>query len=492
MYTTEDTWTKGGLGIFSYDASEERVRVRTGNDIALKFSQDLPTSTEGSFSIDFLPTIHHPSGGIFTLKLIQDATTYYQIENTDNYGAGEISKYVNNIKVDSAVFTNEYTQGINYTITVTFTPTSTIVEAFGETLTMHSDATAITVNSFTIETVQQDAYYDNIVYAVSESVLIQLIIPQNKHIQTSRELTTNVLTGNLAAGWGVKFVLDEGDVNQQIIIDMTQPYEVTFANVALAEHRIDSYIIDETQNVQTGEENHDSAENIGIGDILIAIGDSITSGYGDTDIFDDISIDGRNRGGGFEPILNDHLSGIYDYPHSIINEGVPSETTQEGLLRLPSVLTKYPEASTLLLLYGTNNTSPISSQRLESGKGLNVGYAGYSGTYKDYMQQMINLINSAGKKVAIAKIPVVLGTSSSSGNYTLPITGDEYRNIKTRDFNDAIDELVADPFNNIVVTPPDLYLYFIDNYTNEYFDNLHPNGMGYDSMADLWRDALIE
>ena len=60
-----------------------------------------------------------------------------------------------------------------------------------------------------------------------------------------------------------------------------------------------------------------------------------------------------------------HLSGIYGYPHSIINEGIAGETTQEGLARLPSVLTKYTEASTFLVLYGTNDTNIWSD--LESG-----------------------------------------------------------------------------------------------------------------------------
>jgi lysophospholipase L1-like esterase len=493
QYIIEDTWTDGGVGSFSYDGSGEHVRVLTGNDVALQFSRALSASIEGSFSIDFLPTVYYPSGGIFTLKLIQDANIYYQIKNTDGYGPLEISKYVNGIKVDSALFANEYTQGITYTITITFSPSVTIVEAFGQTLTMNSDSTAITVSSFAIETLQQDAFYDNIVYSVSEPTIIQLITPQTNHIQTDRDLTTNVLTVDLTVGWGVKFALDEGDPSQQIVIDVTQPYEVTFVNVELGEHRIDCYIVDESQNEQPGEENHDSAENIGIGDILIAVGDSITFGYGDNNIFDDISADGRKTGGGFEPILNDYLSGDKGYPHSIINEGISGETTQEGLLRLPSVLTKYPEASTFLLLYGTNNTSPIASQPLESGKRLNVGDVGYDGTYKDYMQQMIDLVNSAGKKAAIAKIPVALGTSSSSGDYSEPID-DEYRNVKTRDFNEAIDELVADPSNNIVATPPDFYTYFrdINIYEAEYFDNLHPNGAGYSSIADLWRDALIE
>ena len=158
---------------------------------------------------------------------------------------------------------------------------------------------------------------------------------------------------------------------------------------------------------------------------------------------------------------------------------------------MPSVLTEHTDAKTFLVLYGANDTHIWSN--LESGKGLNIGDAGYDGTYKDYLQQMIDLINSAGIRIAIAKIPVALGTSSDTGNYTEPIE-DGYRNVQARDFNEAIDELVTDPSNNIIITPPDFYTYFLDNntYENEYFDNLHPDGAGYRSMADLWRNALIE
>ena len=168
QYSTEDTWTAGGIGSFTYDSGGERTDVQTGDDVALTFSRALNgASTEGSFSIDFLPTVYYPNGGIFTLKLMQDANSYYQIENTDNYGSREISKYVNGVKVDSALFTNEYTQGVNYTVSIAFSPNVTTVEAFGETLTMNSDNTAITVNSFSVETLQQDAFYDNIVYSIA-------------------------------------------------------------------------------------------------------------------------------------------------------------------------------------------------------------------------------------------------------------------------------------------------------------------------------------
>ncbi len=89
------------------------------------------------------------------------------------------------------------------------------------------------------------------------------------------------------------------------------------------------------------------------------------------------------------------------------------------------------------------------------------------------------------------RVPVVLGYSSSTGTYSLPLD-DKFRNIKIREFNEVNDELAFDSLNNIDVVQPNFYTYYLENYINEYFDNLHPNGIGYRSMADLWRNALIE
>ncbi|WP_223892521.1 PKD domain-containing protein, partial [Sulfurovum sp. TSL6] len=191
-YITEDTWTKGGVGSFTYDSSGKRIRILTDNDIALQFSRSLPISTEGSFSIDFSPTIHHPSGGIVTLKLIQDAQTYYEVTNTDNYGPGEIAKYVNGVKVDSVAFGSEYTQGTNYTISINFSPSATTVEAFGDILTLNSDTTAIAVSSFSVEVTQQDAYFDNIVYSIAyteDNILPIANAGVDKRIEVNQSIT---------------------------------------------------------------------------------------------------------------------------------------------------------------------------------------------------------------------------------------------------------------------------------------------------------------
>ena len=55
------------------------------------------------------------------------------------------------------------------------------------------------------------------------------------------------------------------------------------------------------------------------------------------------------------------------------------------------------------------------------------------------------------------------------------------------DYNVAIDELVLT--NNILVVPPPFYAHFLA-HPEELDDGLHPNGTGYQSMGNLWFNAL--
>jgi lysophospholipase L1-like esterase len=122
-------------------------------------------------------------------------------------------------------------------------------------------------------------------------------------------------------------------------------------------------------------------------------------------------------------------------------------------------------------MYGTNDREP-------SGVGLNPTDVDYPGTYKDNMQRIITEIQSAGKVVALAKLPVVLNGQGI----------DPQRDVGIQEYNQVIDELVA--ANNITLTPPNLYSYFASHYSTEFADWVHPNGLGYQSMAQLWFQAL--
>ncbi|MEA2000220.1 MAG: Ig-like domain-containing protein, partial [Euryarchaeota archaeon] len=168
-YTITHTWTDGGVGQFLYDSVDARVQVLTGNDVELMFSQDVPVLNSGIFGMDFLPTQKYPSGGVLCLRLVQDENNYYEIKNSDGYGTQEIKKVVNGAKVASVFFQSEYTQKNNYHITITFSPDSTTVEAFGDVLTLSGNSDSISVGTFEVRSMQQDAYYDNIFYTDSDA-----------------------------------------------------------------------------------------------------------------------------------------------------------------------------------------------------------------------------------------------------------------------------------------------------------------------------------
>ena len=168
--------------------------------------------------------------------------------------------------------------------------------------------------------------------------------------------------------------------------------------------------------------------------------------------------------------MNDRLTTLKDYPHTVINNGIAGDTSIEGLLLMPSLLASNQEALFVLIQYGTND----AGIPLPSGLNLSTGQSGYNGSFKDNMQQMITLVANAGKQAYLAKIPFAKGSFSG-------------RNTLIQEYNQVIDQLISE--NSISVAAPDFYTFFELNQ-DQYSDDLHLNGTGYQSMADLWFNAL--
>lgn len=268
------------------------------------------------------------------------------------------------------------------------------------------------------------------------------------------------------------------------------PWSVTLFGLPKAEHRIEADVVDERGVPVSGGQTHDEITPVGIGDIYLAVGDSVTEGVGDDDPSDDISLDGRVTGGGYAPILNNLLSSppVKGYPHRIVNRGVGGETSSGGLGDLPGVLGANPDASRVLIMYGMNDARPWLP--VPSGLGKSPGDGGYPGSYKDNMQRMIQLVNDDGREPVLGKINIALGDSTDTTPYPDPNLG--ARSALIQEYNAVVDELSGDPANAIGVIPPDFYSYFEINHPTEYFDNIHPNGAGYGAMADMWFEALTQ
>ena len=230
---------------------------------------------------------------------------------------------------------------------------------------------------------------------------------------------------------------------------------------------------------------------------FVALGDSITAGLDDNIASDDISTNGLTTGGGFEPVLNNLLSAYYGSPHHIVNEGVPGDKSADGLADIALVLARNPAATRYLVEYGTNDAAVYFALPVPSGYLLNPGDPGYPGTFKANMQQIINAIVGAGKEVSLAIIPITLADCNTSCTY-YPNPSIGAKNVAIQGYNLVIGELVAAPLNGIDGSPPDFYTYFssVDpatgrfRYQDQYATALHPNGTGYQSMANLWFQAL--
>lgn len=177
-YTTQEEFLSGPPPPppnpqFNYDAAGERLEVLNEDDVGLIFSKALPASDNGVFSLDFFPTRTFPSGGGIWVRLMQDANNYYEMAafQWDNVlSPGEPSvfrKVVGGTVVEEVQFVNvnNYVSQDPPTqehVTITFTPTTSTVQAFSETITLNSDPTAINVILFEIQANQQDAFFDNI------------------------------------------------------------------------------------------------------------------------------------------------------------------------------------------------------------------------------------------------------------------------------------------------------------------------------------------
>jgi lysophospholipase L1-like esterase len=488
-YVVTDTWTQGGNGEFLYDAAGERAQVLTGNDIGLKISRTLSPLKRGTFSVDFHPTKKYSNGGRVVLWLKQDNSNFYKIFNSDGQGPGGIKKVVNGQIVDLASFKAGYSQNMAYTITVSFSLRATTVEAFGQMLVIKSNTARLWVNSFEINLKQQDAYYDNIDY--TDEPLVKISKPQNYHLQdrfrAGRDLSVRALAGGLRVGWGIRFILDADTSNPNVIEAVAAPYKAVFKGLTESEHTLDANVIDNGGMPVPGERVSDMKKQIGIGDYYVAVGDSITKGSRDDVFSDNTSKDGRNTGGGYEPTLNDLLTSAKGYPHTVAKEGVSGHMAADGLALVPTLLQRHPKARYNLIQYGTNDSGASGGLPVPSGEGLNPGDTRYDGSFKDNMQRIITAFVQAGQTPLLAKVPIVIRPCASCAPFPDPDAVPPNSLIQA--YNRVIDELVI--ANDIQVTPPDFYTYF-KSHPEQFSDDLHPNGAGYQAMANLWFEALTQ
>jgi len=275
-----------------------------------------------------------------------------------------------------------------------------------------------------------------------------------------------VVTDDTSIG-GIQFVVDEGSAGELSETVIAAPYNAQFNFLIADSHDIRAYLLDDTLQRLPDSEAVEELPQVGVNGLhLIGLGGRITAGLRDNDSNDDISLDGRNTGGGYQTVLNDLLTAGNLKPVTVLNEGNADETSFGGAARIDQVLARTPAAQGYLAFYGLSDT--------------------FSGVTKDAfkanLQQMITAVRNTGKAIFLAKAP--------------PDLVDAVQDARIQEYNAAVTELVNDPANGFVgYTPPDFHTYFSDpangpdpSTVNDLMaaDNRHPNGEGYRAMAALW------
>jgi lysophospholipase L1-like esterase len=303
------------------------------------------------------------------------------------------------------------------------------------------------------------------------NVAFGLVSPPENFLSVSGSVVVAVRLAGYPVDHGVEFVLD-GDPGSAVF-DYSEPFEIAYAGLSAEEHFVEAHLV----NSEGAREGISDVRSFGVGDYVLAVGDSITSGSGGSKR---CSADLRNVDKGYPPKLNDLLTASRTVPHTIENEGIGGTRSVEGVGSIDAILAGHPAAQAVLIMYGTNDA--LIGQ-VASGLGLSAVDPGYAGSFKANMQAIIDSVAASGKEPALAKPPPLLG------NHGLPTPPLAELNALLLEYGEVVDELAAE--NGILVVPPDMYEHF-DSNPGEYSDDCHPNDTGYDSMAHLWCEAIVD
>jgi len=201
----------------------------------------------------------------------------------------------------------------------------------------------------------------------------------------------------------------------------------------------------------------DSGPDFGTNDpeLIVAIGDSITFGFGDTGV-EDCSASYRNVGG-FCP----RLEGLIN--KTVINDGICGATSGDGAANIQYLLSRR-HPGVLLIDYSPNDI--------------------YNGA-DEVIRNLRTMINAA---IANKTVPVVgtLTPAASTGPHRGWEPFIESLNSKILLLCEEMKVECADHYDAFVSDSR----YAISPYALLTKDGLHPNAAGYDVMAETWRSAL--
>lgn len=194
---------------------------------------------------------------------------------------------------------------------------------------------------------------------------------------------------------------------------------------------------------------------------IIAFGDSITRG--------DRRFDEQNRGG-YPGRLQARLQRD-DPAAEVLNYGLDSETTAQGLSRLASVLDQVQRADAILLMEGTNDVNLVLEGQISFESIL------------ANLAAMANRSENAGLTVFHSTIIPRPPTARRDKDNVLTFT--LVREIRDLAFRQQLE--LADPYDEFFFSPGAFERLYARNSEDRVG---HPNAAGFDALADLYYDLV--
>jgi lysophospholipase L1-like esterase len=212
-----------------------------------------------------------------------------------------------------------------------------------------------------------------------------------------------------------------------------------------------------------------------------AIGNSITRGDDDYTVSDNLGVSTPlvRSSAGWTALLTDLLVEETGSPNLVGNEGISGDrVTDVWNTRLFSIIERNPESDRALVMLGSNDSNTFNTTSVAD--------------YTANLQNIIDELLLSRDTVYVALLPPAWGRNTNPTTiYPDPLAASAERNQNIISYNTAILGLLPQAG---VQLGPDFFSCFLTPTVNRFslFDDpLHPNGLGYQFMAALWRDALM-
>ena len=459
-----DAWSAGGGSLIQANAIESvasfEESYHLGSYAWLPAGASL-TDYRVSARLERTGTGRAESLGI--LFRYRDVDNFYRFTLNTRYGFGRLEKREGGVYFTLAVnaFGDDPTSPFTLGIDVDGQDIRVSVDGL---LNMAATDGAHAFGSVGLFTQSPSKFDDVIIAPIVASPDVKLVLPVAMTVVPGSQVDAAAVVRDLPPGGAVEFSMN----GRAPVTLAAPPWTTTFSSVPAGPVTVTVRILD-SGNSPVDSHNVDFA--IG-GDYVVAIGDSITNGVGDTYAADNDDALRVFSNTAYASVLASRLEAMPPTEAIVYNEGIGGDDAAAAdLLRLQSIIERHPSGSVALVQLGTNDAN--------SGR--------TAAAFESDMQSIVDRLVAEGMTVNVATLPPILGGSN-------PLSSDANQSIAQ--YNDEI-------ANNLAGSLPgaDLWAYFAPDDTGDeiadrvrqdlFADDLHPNALGHAIIADLWYNALL-